>query len=685
MPKTLSQNASFQSELKTKLLDSLNPVQREAVEHEGGPLLIIAGAGSGKTRVITHRIAYLLQVHDLPPWNIVAVTFTNKAAGEMRTRLEALVGTRARYVLTRTFHSLGLYIISRNPELMGLSSGFSIIDQNAQKTLLKKILKEEKLESNYLEAPALANEINRARDAMISPQELSKETKGGYTEEVAYIYKTYIKRLRKNNSLDFGDLLYESVRLLERNPELQEGYSRRWPHFLIDEYQDTNHAQYRLGLLIAKKHKNIIVVGDDDQSIYSWRGADIQNILNFERDYPEAKVLRLEENYRSTSIILHAASSLIAKNSQRLGKSLFTKRDARGESPIFRAVYENENEEAYGTIGKIKEYRSRGIPLENMAVFYRTNAQSRVFESLLRENDLPYVIVGDIRFYERKEIKDILAYLSVIVNPEDALSLERIINVPARGIGKTSLEGLQSSALSKGQSLFETLLEAESIPKLRSYQKVKALHKLFQKWQELHQNGAPPSEIAERVLTDSGLLETLQNESSFEAEGRIANLSEFISSLREYEEEFYREQEGAAEAEAEAEEGESRPRGRVPSLHDFLQRIALFTDERKENSEGGASCLYLMTLHNAKGLEYDCVFLSGVEEGFLPHKFSIDEGKIQEERRLLYVGITRARKNLHISYTRERRIFGSLQMRLPSSFLEEINPELFEDGNGAAS
>ena len=692
MQETLLRNEaseSLQSKIKRELLDPLNPVQRQGVEHESGPLLIVAGAGSGKTRVITHRIAYLVRIHGVAPWNIAAVTFTNKAAGEMRARLESLMGPLARNIFVRTFHSLGLYIISRNPEALGLKSGFSIIDQSGQKSLIKAILKEEKLDQNFLEPAAIANQINRARDAMLTPDALI-HTKVAYAEELSHLYKTYIRRLRKNNSVDFGDLLYESVRLLERDPEVYERYSQLWRYFLIDEYQDTNHVQYRLGRLIAQKHKNIMVVGDDDQSIYSWRGADIENILSFEKDYPQAKILKLEENYRSTAVILKAASSLIAKNKQRRVKTIFTSKTLKEGSPIFCQPYDDENGEAYGVVQHILNYRARNIPLDQMAIFYRTNAQSRVFERVLRENNLPYVIVGDIRFYERKEIKDMLAYLSVIVNPEDDLSLERIINVPARGIGQTGLRHLQSLAASQNKSLLESLLETERIPNLRSHQKMKALYDLFQNWRELHLAGALPSEIAERVLRDSTYLEVLENDTNFESEGRIANLSEFISSLKEYEEECSQGTPGAydsvdsidtlaIDATGLSNSGtgaEAKPL--QPGLSDFLQRIALYTDEKGENAADD-TCLYLMTLHSAKGLEYRCVFLCGSEEGYLPHSLSIEEGNLEEERRLLYVGITRAREHLHISYARERRIFGSLKPRYPSQFIEEIDPELFAD------
>ncbi len=679
------------------LLTGLNEVQCQAVTHTQGPLLLVAGAGSGKTRVITHRIAYLIHQHHVKPWNIAAVTFTNKAAQEMRLRLGHLVGSQARNVFVRTFHSLGLYILSRHPEKLGLQSGFSIIDQSGQKSLLKTILKEERMERDALQPAIVANQINTARDAMLSPASMSKSD-NVYAQDIGYLYDAYIKRLRKNNSLDFGDLLYETVRLFEKDQEIHSNYAKLWQHFLIDEYQDTNRTQYLLGRMIAQGHQNIMVVGDDDQSIYSWRGADIQNILSFENDYPKAKILRLEENYRSTPTILKAASSLISNNLNRRHKTLFTKRP--NTSPIFLYAYNDEHEEGRQIAQQILAYKSQGISLNQIAIFYRTNAQSRIFERILREKNLPYIIVGDIRFYERKEIKDLLAYLSVIVNPHDDISLERIINVPPRGIGKTTLEHLHDLGQKNNQSLIETLGSAGQSTKLRSAQKLGALHKLLVSWQRLYQNQELPSLIAEQVLQESGYVDALKKEGAFsyEAAGRLENLYEFIASIRQYEREY---QEGdlgtydpgsdidpwdygtsgnsdktEAKTTENTESHMKKTSSNQPNLADFLQQISLYTDE-KSADQGRSSYLSLMTLHNAKGLEFPYVFLCGLEEGYLPHGLSIEEGNIEEERRLLYVGITRAKECLHLSHVHQRWVFGNLQSRRASSFIEEIDPSVF--------
>ena len=674
-------NTAYKKQIHAEIVDALNPVQKEAVEHDTGPILIVAGAGSGKTRVITHRIAYLIRVCGVRPWNIASVTFTNKAAEEMRLRLANLIGDQAQNVFVRTFHSLGLYILTRHPEAVGLKSGFTIVDQSGQKSMLKLILKEDGWGKDFMEPQTLANYINQARDALKNPQELANSGESS-SEEIAQIYKSYIKRLRQNNSVDFGDLLYESVRLLRRDKLLRKKYQNLWRYFLIDEYQDTNHLQYWMGCLIAKEHSNIMVVGDDDQSIYSWRGADIQNILSFEKDYPNAKVLRLEENYRSTPQILKAASSLIANNTSRRVKTLFTQ--SKSDIPVSLEACYDESDEARHIIEKVQAQHSQGIPLRDMAIIYRTNAQSRVLERILREQRLNYVLVGDIRFYERKEIKDILAYLNVLANPTDNLSLERIINVPVRGIGQTSVERLQAFASSKEISLLEALASADQVPQLRSYPKMQKLHTLFQKWQEELSEGVPPSLIAKQVLEGSGYLKALEEEDSHEAQNRIANLYELIASLKEYEQECTNNVTNVYEQTAfdplelsENTSDELKQADKEPSLSNFLQTISLYTSAKGEQNKLGDDALYLMTLHNAKGLEYESVFLCGLEEAYLPHSFSVAEDNIEEERRLFYVGITRARRYLQISYANQRWLFGSLQGRDPSRFLREIDSDVF--------
>ncbi|MCB1326553.1 MAG: UvrD-helicase domain-containing protein [Spirochaetales bacterium] len=656
---------ALKERIESELLEGLNPVQREAVLHDRGPLLIVAGAGSGKTRVITHRIAYLVRLRDVRAYNVAAVTFTNKAAQEMRERLSQLMGPLGSEVFVRTFHSLGLHILSRNAEAAGLRSGFSVIDTSGQNTVLKAILKEWRIEGDGISPAAIAHRINQARDALVGPAEYAREADDFYTRAVARVYPEYIKRLRAINAVDFGDLLFETVSLLESNSEVLEKYQRLWQYFMIDEYQDTNHAQYMLGRLIARNHENIMVVGDDDQSIYSWRGANIANILEFEKDYGSAKVLRLEENYRSTARILSAANSVIKNNEQRRAKTLFTTRE-EGAHLEYQAFPDDESE-ARSVVSRLQSLRSRGYSYADMAVFYRTNAQSRVFESALREAGVPYLLVGDIRFYERKEIKDLLAYLQVIVNPADDLSLERIINVPPRGLGNVGLDRLRNHAIQKGQPLASILEAADQVPNLRGYRKVQTLGQLLEEWSAAARLGSAPSELAESVLDRTGYLQMLRADTSPDAPGRIDNLYELIGSMRSFEEE----------------RASRGPEARA-DLAEFLQTVSLETSVEGEASEPG---VFLMTLHNAKGLEYPIVFLTGFEEGYLPHSLSVDEGNTEEERRLLYVGITRARDQLFLSACRRRRVFGSYQDRLPSRFLEELEPGVFSNppvrGSGA--
>lgn len=684
--------SDFRAQLETELLGGLNEVQRAAVTHDRGPLLIVAGAGSGKTRVITHRIAYLCRIKNVAPYRIVAVTFTNKAAEEMRHRLETLMGPMARDVYVRTFHSLGLYLLTRNAQAAGFKSNFSIYDSAAQTSLLKSILKDFKIDSQQIAPGYAADLINKARDSLIAPEKYVAE--GFYAEELSRIYREYIKRLRANNALDFGDLLYESVRLLLRNDEVRERYQTLWRYLMIDEYQDTNFAQYKLGQLIAAEHRNIAVVGDDDQSIYSWRGADVSNILNFEKDHQGCRVLKLEENYRSTAPILHAAAAVIAHNEKRLNKTIYTTRD--GGEPLRFTMYDNEYAEAEAIVSRIRSLRRQGRSLADMAVFYRTNAQSRVFEQLLLEQNLPFVLVGSFRFFERKEIKDILAYLAVIVNPADSISLERIINVPGRGVGDTSVERLQAFAAAEGISLLEAMGRASEIPRMRPASTLKALQRLFSEWQAMHTAGESPARIVEDLLDRSGYLSSLKKEHSPEAASRLDNISQFVDAIMEYEEQFSApvlaadgpvvEDGGpvvAADAPVVEDEGQNPTH---PNLEDYLQKLALFTSDTETGvNRPTDDPLLLMTLHNAKGLEFPTVFLTGMEEGYLPHSLSIEDGNIEEERRLLYVGITRAKEDLFLSACRSRRIFGSFQPRRVSRFLDEIPPEdLLRDGSGSA-
>ncbi|MCB1307957.1 MAG: UvrD-helicase domain-containing protein [Leptospiraceae bacterium] len=677
--------------IEAELLEPLNEVQRNAVLHDTGPLLIVAGAGSGKTRVITHRIAYLARIRDVRPYSIAAVTFTNKAAEEMRERLYHLMGPMAENVFVRTFHSLGLHILTRHAEEAGLKSGFSIFDTQAQKSLIKTILKERKLEGDAFTPASVAHRINQARDTMVGPDEYTDLMDDFYADEIAAVYRVYIERLRGMNAVDFGDLLYMTVRLFQHCPDVLEKYRNIWRYFMIDEYQDTNHVQYLIGRSIAREHSNIMVVGDDDQSIYSWRGADISNILSFEKDYEQAKILRLEENYRSGGNILKAAASLIVNNSERREKTLFTRQEAG--RPLAYQRYMDDQEESRAIINQVRTLQAQGQALKNMAVFYRTNAQSRSFETALRELNVPYVLVGDIRFYERKEIKDLIAYLTVIINPQDDVSLERIINVPARGVGATGLERLQNLARSRGVTLLEAMPSAGEIPNFRAARKMESLYKRFREWQRAHREGELPSIIADRVLKESGYLDALKQDTSPEARGRIENLYEFVGSLQEYEKEFQNRPEtdapiapavDATTGETMELPPEERARPDRPDLLDFLQKIALHTSSDTVAVEAATDFLYLMTLHNAKGLEFPVVFITGMEEGFIPHSLSVDEGGLEEERRLMYVGITRAREHLFLSSCRRRRVFGQYQDRLPSRFLEEMDASVFAPGQSPA-
>lgn len=643
---------SLNQKIEEELLSSLNDVQKEAVLHESGPLLILAGAGSGKTRVITHRIGYLCRIRNVAPYHIAAVTFTNKAAAEMRSRLEGLIGPMAESVFVRTFHSLGLHILRRHGDRIGLKSSFTIYDDTAQKTLLKRLLKERKIEPSFLDAPAVSNEINRARDLLIGPQEFQTGN-DIYKTEIRDIYAAYIRALRENNAVDFADLICESVNLLRTDQEVLDHYRNLWRHLMIDEYQDTNHAQYVLGRLIAQEHKNITVVGDDDQSIYSWRGADIENILNFEKDYPECKILRLEENYRSTTPILKTASTIIAKNERRREKTLFTGRE--GGEPVEYRIYENDMEEVQGILSRIRSLKGRGYRLSDNAIFYRTNAQSRIFEQLLRQERVPYVLLGGFRFFDRKEVKDLVAYLSVVVNPEDTVSLERIINVPVRGIGETGLERLRNLAFENGYGLIEAMENCDSLKNFRGKENVKRVAKLFRKWIEASKTGELPSVISRTIMKESGYEDSLKKDLNPENASRLENLQEFINTVIEYEESF---------------SGEGKPQ-----LEEFLQNISLLTSESNPEGAGLEDAVILMTLHNAKGLEFPIVHISGLEEGLIPHSLSTEEGGLEEERRLFYVGITRAKDQLFLSSSRYRRVFGQIQPRLESRFIEELDPD----------
>ncbi|MGA9174170.1 MAG: DNA helicase PcrA [Thermoactinomyces sp.] len=645
------------------LLAGLNPMQRKAVETTEGPVQIIAGAGSGKTRVLTHRVAYLLAEKRIHPWNILAITFTNKAAREMKERIASLVGPTAEEIWISTFHSMCVRILRRDIDRLGYSRNFTILDTSDQLTVIKQVLKEENLDPKKFEPRSLLNKISQAKNVLLGPAQMKRHARTLLEEVAAEVYEKYQHKLRTNESLDFDDLLMETVRLFDLNPEVKEYYQRKFQYIHVDEYQDTNHAQYVLVKLLAGHHKNICVVGDSDQSIYRFRGADISNILNFERDYPEATFIKLEQNYRSTKNILAAANHLIAHNTERKPKNLWTE-NAQGE-PIYQFEAGTEHEEAYYVADTILKGRKQGNHYRDYAILYRTNAQSRVVEEVMLKSNIPYTVVGGMKFYERKEIKDILAYLRLIVNPHDDLSLTRIINVPRRGIGAATLEKIERYAREHNLSLFSALLEPEHIGLTK--RTIAPLTEFVNMIREFHAmiDYLSAVEITEEMLERSNYRAELKKENTLEAASRLENIDEFLSVAQEFEK-----------------------KNEDKSLVAFLTDLALISDvdaldEQAEQEEGDA--VALMTLHSAKGLEFPYVFLIGLEEGIFPHVRSLDdEAEMEEERRLAYVGITRAERELHITRARTRTIYGQTNSYLPSRFLDEIPRELISEvgGNG---
>ena len=632
----------------TDLLESLNPVQREAVQHTEGPLLLLSGAGSGKTRVITHRIAYLIRYHGVSPYNILAVTFTNKAAEEMRTRLENLIGQSQLWVAT--FHSTCAQILRRDIHHLGYDRSFTIYDTADQQTLVKELIKTLQLSLNN-PGPVLG-EISRAKSDFVSPKEYASKAIGFFEESVAKIYPMYQDYLRQNNSLDFDDLIKLTVELFEANPNILEYYQEKFQYILVDEYQDTNRGQYLLVHALAQNHQNICVVGDDDQSIYSWRGADINNILDFEKDYRGTKVLRLEQNYRSTKNILEAAYHVIRNNQKRKEKQIWT--DNKTGSAITLHEATDDIREADYVLRQIREWRSRRRKYGECVIFYRINAQSRTFEDALRGANIPYQIVGGIRFYERMEVKDIMAYMRVIVNPADTVSIKRIINTPRRGIGVATVQKIEDFAYDEGIPLFEAIQHVDEVSTLNNgaKNKVRAFAELIASFNP-HD---PPARTAEDLLDRTGYLQVLRSEGTIEAQTREENLGELIAAVTEYE-----------ESETE------------PTLWAFLERITLASDI--DNMEDKSDVVTMMTLHSAKGLEFPIVFMVGIEEGLLPHQRSYNsEAELEEERRLCYVGLTRAQEHVYLTHARSRRLYRDLDYRIPSRFIEEIPAELVNQG-----
>src|SRR5882724_3068737 len=626
-------------------LADLNPAQREAVLATEGPLLVIAGAGSGKTRVLTYRVAHLINAVGAKPNEILAITFTNKAAGEMKERVENQLGSVARAIWIMTFHAGCGRILRREAQRLGYRSNFTIYDQADQIRLVKQCLEELERDPKRFTPRGIHNQISQAKNRLISPAEYANQVQSFYDQTVADVYQLYQRRLFASNAVDFDDLLMLTVDVLERFPDVREKWQQAFRYILVDEYQDTNHAQYRLLQLLAEKHQNLMAVGDPDQSIYSFRSADINNILDFERDFPGTKTVALEQNYRSTGLILEAANTVISNNRERKPKELWS--ELGDGEPVRVLEVEDEHAEARFVAAGIAGLVEQGFSGDEVAIFYRTNAQSRVLEDVLVRQGVAYQVIGGPRFYERAEIKDAIAYLQAIDNPYDAVSLQRIANRPRRGIGDSSLARLQTWADAQGRSLWEAMEFAEEAgvgaAPLRAVQGFRTLMQSLQ-------SGAlefPVSELLERTLERSGYLEALEAERTIEALGRLENLQELVGVAREY-------QETAEE----------------PSLSHFLQEISLFSDQ--DSIRGEESLVTLMTLHNAKGLEFRAVYLIGMEEGIFPHSRSIEEQGVEEERRLCYVGMTRAMERLTLLHASSRMLYGGRSYNLPSRFLDEL-------------
>jgi len=634
-------------------LSGLNAEQREAVCHFEGPLLILAGAGSGKTRVLIHRIAHLISKHGVSPRSILAVTFTNKAAKEMQERVARLLGLDGVDVFVSTFHSLCVRILRQEHRYIGRTSSFTIFDTTDQITAVRQCIRELELDDRSINPSAVLGTISNAKNQLLDPEQFAKRAYDFWEKQVAKVFTKYQEKLAANNAFDFDDLILECVKLFQSEPDVLKKYQERFVHIMVDEYQDTNHAQYLLVRLLADRYRNICVVGDDDQSIYHWRGADIRNILEFERDYPEAKVIKLERNYRSTRSILECANAVVSRNVSRKPKRLWTDRGPGSAIFWYRAT--DEKDEARYVISTIEELIiSERRNYRDFAVLYRTNAQSRTFEEELLNRGIPYQIVGGLRFYQRKEIKDMLAYLRAIDNPHDSISLARIINTPRRGIGDTTLERLTEYARMRGVSIYSAICDDEALSALGSRAR-SALSSFVELLNDLASSaaGVGPSDIVKNVLEKTGYMRELMEETdSVEAEAKIQNLHELVSVTRSFE------------------------KGRESAtLSDFLQEVALLSDiDTYEDDKSGVA---LMTLHSAKGLEFPVVFMVGMDEGVFPFARSIYEtGEIEEERRLCYVGITRAQDRLFMVSADTRMLYGNASVNPPSRFIEELPEEL---------
>jgi DNA helicase II / ATP-dependent DNA helicase PcrA len=633
------------------LVEALNEPQREAVLHGEGPLLILAGAGSGKTRVLTHRIAYLVATGQAHPGEILAITFTNKAAEEMRGRVEALAGNRARAMWVMTFHSACARMLRSDAERLGYTRGFTIYDEGDSLRLVKQCAEELDVDPKRFAPRGIRRQISEAKNQLLDAEAYRLKVSSFFEQTAADVYELYEKRIHSMNAMDFDDLLFRCVNLFELFEEVRDRYRRSFRHVLVDEYQDTNRAQYVWLRLLSEEHRNLSVVGDDDQSIYAFRGADVRNVLGFEDDFPDAHMVKLEQNYRSTQTILSAANGVIQNNRARKHKALWS--DLGEGEPVHVRELEDEHAEARFVVSEIERLVDEGASRDDVAVFYRTNAQSRVLEDMLVRYGVGYQVIGGTRFYERAEVKDALAYLTLLVNPQDTVAFQRIVNSPKRGIGQTSQGRLVSHANTVGEAVWDVAATPEDVPGLgpAAIKAVGRFMSIMERLRERAEGGASVGDLLQETLEEAGYFDALRAERTIESQGRLENLEELVGVGREYD--------------ATADE---------PSVEEFLQQVALFSEQDAIRDEEGI--VTLMTLHNAKGLEYGTVFVIGCEDGVFPHSRAIEAGDLEEERRLAYVGLTRAKRELYLTYARTRALFGSRDWNLPSRFIDEIPTEL---------
>lgn len=648
---------------KNELLANMNPRQKEAVMHTEGPLLLMAGAGSGKTRVLTHRIAYLIEEKNVNPWNILAITFTNKAAREMKERVNQLLGSGGEDVWVSTFHSMCVRILRRDVDQIGYSRNFTIIDTSEQNTLMKRVLKELNIDPKKYDPRSILGAISNAKNELLTPADYENQQGSLFEQIVGRCYALYQKELRNNQCMDFDDLIMNTIRLFKENEDALQFYQRKFHYIHVDEYQDTNHAQYTLVNLLADRFKNLCVVGDADQSIYGWRGANMQNILDFEKDYPDAAVILLEQNYRSTQTILNAANQVIQNNRNRPDKNLWTENSAGEKITYYRG--DSERDEARFIVSEMqKQIADKGRKFGDFAVLYRTNAQSRVIEEMLLKANVPYTMVGGRKFYDRKEIRDILAYLSAIANPSDSLSLERIINVPKRGIGATSVEKLREFASLHEWSLLEAAMNVDLANiSGKAGKELGSFGMMMDQFAQMIPY-LSVTELTKEILDKTGYKQDLINQNNLESQSRLENLEEFLTVTQEFDKRFEAQNEDDADAPEE-------------KLTVFLNDLALLSDV--DSYEEESSQVTLMTLHAAKGLEFPVVFLIGLEENIFPlSRALMEESELEEERRLAYVGITRAEEELFLTNAFSRTLYGRTQYNRPSRFVEEIEQDLLQ-------